>query len=202
MSGPDAAEAASSRELTVDEWAARPEDDPGELVGGRLVEEEMPDLVHETVVLWLIMTVGPWLRARGGRLFGSEVRLRVSPSQGRKADVLGWFPGHPPLPARGAVGVPPDLVVEVISRTPADSRRDRIDKAADYAGFAVRWYWLVDPEARTLEIFELGADGRYARALDARQGRVDAIPGCVGLALDLDALWAEVESLVDDPSQA
>ena len=59
--------------LTVNAWAARPEDEPGAL------------------------------------LFGSEVRLQVSPSRGRKADVLGWFPGHVSLPARGAVGVPPDL---------------------------------------------------------------------------------------------
>src|SRR5262249_35008239 len=133
------ADATFGEELTVAQWAARPEDEPGELVDGRLVQEEMPDLVHETVVFWLIMALGPWLRGRGGKLFGSEVRLRVSPSRGRKADVLGWFPGHPRLPGRGAVGVPPDLIVEVISPPPADDRRDRIDKADDYARFGVHW---------------------------------------------------------------
>ncbi len=185
-------------ELTVAEWAARPEDEPGELVDGRLVEEEMPDLVHETVVSWLFGVLRPWLRGRGGKLFGSEVRLRVSTSRGRKADVLGWFPGHPRLPGRGAVGIPPDLLVEVISPTPADDRRDRIDKAEDYARFGVRWYWLVDPDARTLEILEL-ASGRYERALVASRGRLDAVPGCPALSLDLDALWAEVDELALDP---
>jgi Uma2 family endonuclease len=186
-------------EFTVAQWAARPEDEPGELVDGRLVEEEMPDLVHETVVAWLFRVVQPWLRGRGGKLFGSEVRLQVSPSRGRKADVLGWFPGHPRLPGRGAVGVPPDLIVEVISPTAADDRRDRIDKADDYARFGVRWYWLIDPDARTLEICEL-ADGSYVQALLASRGELDAVPGCPDLSLDLDALWAEVDELAIDPA--
>src|SRR5262245_57382292 len=169
------ADATYGDELTVAQWAALPEDEPGELVDGRLVEEEMPDLVHETVVAWLFRVVQPWLRARGGKLFGSEVRLRVSPARGRKADVLGWFPGHPRLPGRGAVGMPPDLIVEVISPTAADDRRDRIDKSDDYARFGVGWYWLIDPDARTLEILEL-VDARYVRRLLASSGRVDVVP--------------------------
>ena len=184
--------------LTVAQWAARPEDEPGELVDGRLVEEEMPDLVHETVVAWLFRVVQPWLRERGGRLFGSEVRLRVSPSRGRKADVVGWFPGHPRLPGRGAVSIPPDLVIEVISPTPTDDRRDRIEKADDYARFGVHWYWLVDPHARALEIFEL-SDDRYVRMLVASRGQVGDVPGCPDLSFDLDGLWAEVDELAIDP---
>jgi len=112
---------------------------------------------------------------------------------------VGWFPGHSRLPAHGAVGFPPDLVIEVISPTPADDCRDRIEKADDYARFGVRWYWLVDPDARTLEIFEL-ADSRHVRAVVARGGRLDAVAGCPDLSLDLDALWAEVDQLVIDPA--
>ncbi|MFT3768416.1 MAG: hypothetical protein QM820_23455 [Minicystis sp.] len=36
--------------MSSEQWAAMPEDDPGELVGGRLVEEEVADFAHETVV--------------------------------------------------------------------------------------------------------------------------------------------------------
>jgi Uma2 family endonuclease len=185
--------------LTASAWAARSEDEPGELVDGQLAEEEMPDLVHEAVVLWLAILLGPWLRERGGRMFGSEVRLQLSTGRGRKADLVGWFPGHRRLPARGAVAIPPDLVIEVISPTPADDRRDRGDKADDYARFGVRWYWLIDPDARTLEVFELQA-GRYVRALAANRGRLDLVPGCLGLVLDLDALWADVDDLIVEPS--
>jgi hypothetical protein len=49
--------------------------------------------------------------------------------------------------------------------------------------------------ARSLEVFERGADGRYVRALARVDGRVEPVPGYAGLAIDLDALWAEADEL-------
>ena len=194
---PSAAEHVPGDLLTIEEWAAMPEDDPGELVDGVLVEEEMPDLAHETVVAWLISTLRAWLVPRRGFVFGSEARLAVGPRRGRKADLIAYLPGCPPLPRRGVVHVPPYIAVEVISRTPADHRRDRDDKAADYARFGVPWYWLVDPEDRTLEVLARSDAGRYRRAVLASGGILHVVPGCDGLSLDLDALWAEIDRLAD-----
>jgi Uma2 family endonuclease len=180
--------------MTLAEWIAMPEDEPGELVDGHLEEEEMPDLVHETVVAWLVRVLGSWIVGRGGFVFGSEAKLAVRPGSGRKPDVTVYLPGKV-LPRRGAVRIPPDVAVEVVSPTPRDRRRDRVEKLGDYAAFAVPYYWIIDPEQRSLEIFALGSGGRYVRALGAGVGRLAEIPGCEGLALDLDALWAEVERL-------
>jgi Uma2 family endonuclease len=186
---------AASERMTAHEWAALPEDEPGELCDGLLEEEEVPDLTHETAVLWLGALLRAWAVALGGFAFGSEARYALSSLRGRKPDLSVFFPGRPALPRRGAVTVPPDIAVEVVSPSPADQRRDRITKLAEYAAFGVRYYWMLDPSARTLEILELGADGRYVHVLGAAEGRLSEIPGGAGLTLDLDELWREIDRL-------
>ncbi len=181
--------------MSIEEWAAMPEDDPGELVDGYLQEEEMPGLLHEIVAAWLLSTLRSWVAPRGGLAFGSGAKFAVAARCGRKPDLTMYLPGHPPLPRHGAVRVPPDVAIEIVTPTPRDVRRDRVEKADDYAAFGVRYYWIVDPEQQTFEIFELGRDGRYVRALGATGGTLTAVPGCESLTLALDELWREAEKL-------
>jgi Uma2 family endonuclease len=185
----------AARPITVEEWAELPEDVEGELVDGVLVEEEMPSAIHETVVTWLLVLLSGYFGPRGGFAFASGLKLAVSARRGRLADITCYAPGRRPQ-ARGAVRVPPDVLVEVVSPAPSDERRDRIDKPDEYAAFGVRFYWLVDPELRSFDVWELGADGRYARACSATSGKVERVPGCEGLVVDLDALWTEVDRLL------
>jgi Uma2 family endonuclease len=180
--------------MSLEEWASLPEDEPGELVDGQIVEEEVSDWDHEGVVAWLLIVVGSWVLARDGWVFGSDGKLALRTGLGRKPDLSVFLPGTPPPPRHGPGRAPPDIVVEVISSAARDARRDRIEKAAEYAAFGVRFYWLIDPDDRTFEIFELDARGRYARALGASEGALD-VPGCEGLRLDLDALWAKIDKL-------
>jgi Uma2 family endonuclease len=184
--------------MSVEEWGALDEDVEGELVDGRLEEEEVPSFAHETVVSWLIRILGAWVIPIGGFVFPSETKLRISARRGRKPDLVVYLPGTP-LPRRRAsmATSPPTIAIEVVTHTPRDGRRDRIEKRADYASVKVAQYWIVDPELRTLEVLHLGADGRYVDALAAADG-AHAVPGCDGLVLDLDALWAEIDRLPDE----
>ena len=92
---------------------------------------------------------------------------------------------------------PPTVIVEVISQQPRDVRRDRMEKASEYARFGVRWYWLVDPDALLFEIWELGPTAQYMQINAASTGKM-TIAELDGLDLDLDALWAEVAPLMAD----
>ena len=192
-------EPAAGIELSLDDWAALPEDDPGELVDGRLEEGEVPELVHEVLVAVLCHLLRAWARPRGGVVAGSGVKLAVCERRGRMPDVAVFLPGNLP-PGRGLLRVPPDVAIEIVSSTPRDARRDRVEKLNDYAAVGVRWYWIVDPELRSLEILERGSDGRYVHALAATAGVIDPVPGCEGLVLDLDELWAEIDRLPAEPT--
>lgn len=193
------AEDRSAEPMTVEQWADLPEDEPGELVDGRLIEEEMPSFIHEFVVVTLAAWLREWTGRNGGYVLGSEWKLAVAKHRGRKGDLAIYLPGSAIPTGRAKFArTPPDVVVEVVTSTPRDARRDRVEKLDEYAAFGVAWYWIVDPELRSLEVFE-NIGGRYSRALGATDGSAVAIPGFAGLVVDLDALWREVERLaVDD----
>ena len=180
------------RTLTLEEWAAMDEDEPGELVDGRLEEEEVPGLVHELVVGWLMHVFRTWLAGRGW-VFSSDAKYAIRRDRGRKPDVAVYLVRRK-LPRQGVVTIPPDIAVEVVTPTPRDERRDRIEKMNEYAAFGIRFYWILDPLLQSLEIFEL-TDGRYARATSATEGTLREVPGCEGLTIDLDGLWAEISEL-------
>jgi Uma2 family endonuclease len=187
-----AAEDTATRPLTLEEWADLDDEVEGELVDGMLEDEEMPSFLHEIVVSWLNEALRRWARRRGGQVAGSETKIAVGPRRGRKPDLSVYLPRQLPRLDDRLVRLPPYLVVEVISPRPRDARRDRVDKLRDYARAGIAYYWIVDPQLRTLEIFELGKNRRYTLTLTAGSGRVRA-PGCTGLILDLNALWKEID---------
>jgi Uma2 family endonuclease len=184
--------------MTLDEWAELPEDEAGELVDGYLTEEEAPDPAHELTVVWLSAVLVNWLRGRGGFVFGSEIKFRVSARRGRKADLIVYLPGSAPPPRRGVLQLPPSILVEVITPTPRDARRDRVEKMDEYAALGVPHYWIVDPALGSFELFALTVDGHYARVRAATEGCLDNIPGCPGLVIDLDELWRELDRLAPE----
>jgi Uma2 family endonuclease len=184
--------------MTLEDWAALPEDEPGELVDGRIEEEEVPDYVHELIIMWFGRVLGNWATSRGALVAGSGVKLAISARTGRMPDLTVYLPGAPRPPRRGVVRVPPSIALEVISPTPRDERRDRVVKLDEYAAFGVKWYWLVDPELRTFEVFRLGAAGNYEHVLGATGGVIETVPGCDGLQIDLAGLWAEIDALAEE----
>jgi Uma2 family endonuclease len=179
----------AARKLTVEQWYALDDDESSdELVDGMLEEAEVPDRVHELVITWLVLGLGPWVHACGGFIFASGLRMAIRKHTGRIPDVACYLRGR--RPEAGLVRSAPDIVVEIVSPRPRDARRDRVEKIGDYAEMGAKQYWIVDPKLRTFEVWKLDKTGRYLRAVAASSGRVRA-----GVTLDLDALWAEVDRL-------
>jgi len=184
----------ASRTATLEQWLALDEDEAGEFVDDQIVEEEVPDFVHELAITWLAAALRAWL-GTNGFVAGSEVKLVVTPGRGRKADLVVFLPGSPPPPRRGPLTKPPDILVEVVTPSPRDERRDRVEKMAEYARFGVPFYWLVDPALGSFEIFERTSSGHYQKLVGLTSGAIDPVPGCPGLRLDIGALWAELARL-------
>lgn len=185
---------AHSGSMTLKEWGELPDEVSGELVDGVLEEEELTTEIHDGIAGLLFGAFLNWVRPRGGFAFIFERKYSVSRSRGRKPDVSVFLPGRKGLTGTARVTpVAPDIAIEVITATPRDQRRDRVAKRGEYARFGVRWYWLVDPSLRTVEILELGSKG-YTHVADGETGKL-RVPGCRGLVIDLDDLWSEADRL-------
>src|SRR4051794_36532836 len=106
MSQRTLAEPPAAPELSLDEWFALAEDEPGELVDGRLEQEEAPDYLHEFLVMLLCRLLGNWIFPHGGLVAGSNAKFAISSQRGRKPDLTVYLPGSRRPPARGLIRVP------------------------------------------------------------------------------------------------
>jgi Uma2 family endonuclease len=116
-----------------------------------------------------------------------DVRLPVGIATPVQPDVAFFRKGNEPRRGMSSFPGVPDLVAEVLS--PGTRRRDRTLKLEAYQEAGVREYWLVDPETRTVLIYVLGKNGRYAEL--ARGGVGDSVGSSVlpGFRLNVGALF-------------
>jgi Uma2 family endonuclease len=175
--------------FTWEDFIALDDEDRRELIDGELVEVEVPRRNHEQIVALLIIALGTWVAGRQGWVvLASGYKVRISKSRGVMPDVQLFRPGNVLLPEHdvGLAQGRPDLAVEVIS--PSSRRYDRVVKARYYATIGVPEYWIVDPEARTVERLVLEG-GRWVIATTAAGDEAFEPPTFDGLRIDLRALW-------------
>ena len=85
-----------------------------------------------------------------------------------------------------AIEGPPELAVEILS--PWSDRRDRVAKAEPYARYGIRHYWIVDPVAWTLELYE--AEGAEYRLVATHDGTTRVQTALFpDLEIDLGRVW-------------
>ena len=124
---------------------------------------------------------GRWIVFEPELHFGDDI---VAPN------VVGWRrEAMPEYPDAAYFTVVPDWVCEVLS--PSTRRLDLGEKRALYAREGVCHPWFVDPDARTLEAFELRGGQWLLLATLAGDAPV-SLPPFDAITFPLDALWPEV----------
>ncbi len=161
-----------------------------ELIDGTLHTHPRPALPHAQAASVLGEELGPpFKRGRGGPggwilLYEPEVHLGEDVLV---PDLAGWRRETlPELPDAPYLSIAPDWLAEVLSLSTRGY--DRAVKLPIYAAQKVSHVWLVDPEARTLEVLRL--DGETYRLVETHAGEapVRAEP-FDAIVLDLGALW-------------
>jgi len=169
----------------------------GEIVEDELVASPRPLAAQTRAAFMLGVELGEQLDPRRGGngrwcfLRAPELHL------GRDVlvpDLAGWRRdrvSQPLEPSEPFLTVAPDWVCEVLS--PVTLSLDRVRKLPLYAQHGVSHAWFIDPEARTLEVFQRLKRGWLFAASYEGDALVRAEPFS-GLSLELGALWLPEES--------
>jgi Uma2 family endonuclease len=180
--------AAGSGTLTYEDYCALPDDGLRyEIIDGFLFSEPSPRRAHQQVAANLLMILRAHAREHGlGEVFIAPFDVILNRRTIVVPDLVFVTRDRAGVVTERAVEGIPDLIVEILS--PSTARRDRVAKLNAYAHRGVPNYWLVDPEARTLEAFEL-VGGSYRLAV-AVGGDDEFRPGLFpALVLPLSELW-------------
>jgi Uma2 family endonuclease len=171
---------------------ALPEHLVGEILGGELHTHPRPSPRHARAYsalggnLWDPFdggTGGP-----GGWWILDEPELHLGPDI-IVPDIAGWRRERlPALPETAWFELAPDWACEILS--PSTARTDRAVKMPIYAREQVLHLWLVDPDARTLEVYNLQEDGHWLLLQTLKDDDPVRQPPFEAAEFSLGTLWA------------
>ena len=174
--------------LTYEDYVDLPDDGRRyEILDGDLEVSPAPAPKHQAVSGDLFSILHGHVQERGlGSVYYAPIDVLLADTSIVQPDLVFIDAARASIVSRRGIEGPPDLAIEILSSWSV--RRDRIAKAALYARYGIRHYWVMDPDARTLEIYE--ADGAQYRSVERHEGhatvRTAVFPD---LEIDLGRVW-------------
>ncbi len=181
------------KQATYDDLHSVPENMTGELIDGELIVTPRPSRKHIYAASALQIEAGSAYQfGRGGGPGGWIILLEPEIMLGGNIlvpDLAGWRRERFPVAEEtNWIAVPPDWVCEVIS--PGTIRLDKIRKMSLYGQHRVQYLWLIDPVARTLDVFRLETEKWVVAGFFAHDDKVRAEP-FQEVEFELSNLWLE-----------
>lgn len=131
-----------------------PENKRYEIIEGVLYELPRVGSAHACAITGLILNVfGPLIPNLGGQLLTAPLDVFLQDGSLVEPDLLVLLPDQLGMISERGIEGAPALLVEIL--TFGNSRHDLVTKRALYARAGVREYWIVSPEAMSIEILTL-----------------------------------------------
>jgi len=153
------------------------EDGSFEFINGEVVMHSPAKHKHNVTVKNLLRLLTTHVELGGLGVAVSEKALCVFPRNDYEPDIVFFGRKKAQTITGDTLKYPiPDFIVEVLSDSTA--KNDRGVKFRDYAAHGVGEYWIVDPDAGTVEKFVLQA-GRYVKSPAKKTGAIasDVVAG-------------------------
>jgi Uma2 family endonuclease len=149
-----------------------------EIYDGEVFVVPSPLPLHQIVAVNVDERLRAYARTHGGLVISSPIDIIFSEYDVLQPDVVFFSAARQHLvKLREPIRQAPDLVVEVLS--PSTAATDRGRKLQTFARYEVAEYWIVDPDAQSIEVLGL-QDGSYvlaARAVHRDTAASATLPG-------------------------
>lgn len=171
---------------TVDDIYAFPEGHRAELIDGQIYDMAAPNFAHQKLVHLFDREIGNYIYDKGGTCEVLPAPFAVFLSADNKNYVepdLSVICDRDKIGERGCNGAP-DWIIEITS--PSDPQRDYGIKLFKYRTAGVREYWIVNPQKRTITVFDFEKDQR-----SNQYNWNEDVPGCVfgDLVINVDKMY-------------
>ena len=174
--------------LSYKEYEALPVDGRRyEIHEGELSVTAAPSPQHQMIIRNLFRALDAHVKAgRAGEVLFAPLDVILSDISIVQPDIVYLDNSRVSALSQRGVEGPPTLVVEIVS--PSTTLIDRSTKHQLYARYGVPFFWLVDPEGRTIEAFVLGPQG-YTLAVRASGSEPVSLPPFPDISLIPASLW-------------
>ncbi len=143
---------AQPKRMSLEQYLSGPPDEfKSELIYGELVVSPSPTDYHQDLQFDLEHLLRRWVKAHnlGWVWHDLDMVLDELKDVAYRPDLIFLAKEHQGRRKKGRVFGPADLCVEILS--PFDKPKRLRRKFSDYERYEVAWYWILDPQARTLE---------------------------------------------------
>jgi Uma2 family endonuclease len=132
-----------------------------EVIDDELVVTPSPTPQHQRIVRRLILALGSFVEDHNlGEIFPAPLDVVLAEGDYFEPDLLFVTKSRSDRYSDRGIEGPPDLVVEILS--PSTAARDRGIKLDRYRLFGVPEYWIVDPDERRIEVWDLAGGAQEA----------------------------------------
>jgi len=171
-------EHATRPKRTVADYLALPDDVRAELLEGELYVTPAPRPDHQRVAARVLRALAPFVDGSGlGEVFIAPIDVHLPSGDVVQPDLVLVSAGQSGVVQDDAIHGAPRLLIEVLSAS--NPERDRIVKRGLYAANGVAEYWIVDPDARGVEVFVLSGERFEPRGWFTQSARIvsPSLPG-------------------------
>jgi Uma2 family endonuclease len=126
-----------------------------EFANGSIEVLPMPTLSHQLIAMFLCRVLDEFVRMHQlGIVVAAPFRVRLKPKKYREPDVFFLLARHESR-LREEFSNGADLVMEVVSGSTEDRRRDLVTKKREYAKAKIAEYWIIDPQKELIRVLRL-----------------------------------------------